>query len=185
MVLPVDDTPRKPRCSLCRATYVHGQPFAHAAGCPQGGRGVTVATLPEPKPADAPKVKRPASGAMAEIAMRAILNDLGYVAIEDATETTPAGIVYVAEFTFAPHERRWRCDFCLVVKRLAIEVDGGAHASRKEHFGKDTEKRGELAARGYRVVTVTPEEVKDGTARDRVSRALDIAAALAARNMEG
>lgn len=51
MVLPA--SPLRARCATCQAPYVHGKPFAHAAGCAQGGRGVAVAAEPAPKRADA------------------------------------------------------------------------------------------------------------------------------------
>lgn len=159
---------------------IHGTDYAL---CVKHGKRVKVGEAcpvcpspSKPAPPDHPglaKVRPPKRGAMAEIAMRKILNDLDYVAIEDANQHVNAARIYVAEFTFAPHERNWRCDFALPVARLAIEIDGGAHAAGKSKQRTDTEKRGELAARGYRVVAVTPEEVRDGTARDRVARALN------------
>jgi len=152
--------PMTATCQQCGQRFPYRVGMGHTC---QPKRAVAVAS----------GVKRPKAGAMAEIGMRAILDSLGYCAIENAGEYTLAKNCYVAEFVFAPHERNWRCDFALPVKRLAVEVDGGAHAAGKSKQRTDTEKRGELAARGYRVVAVTPEEVKDGTARDRVSRALE------------
>lgn len=154
--------------------HQHGKRGPLGIACSLCAVATRVGALPPRVGPPESRVKRPKAGAMAEIAMRAVLDSMGYVSIEHAERDTQLARIYVAEFTFAPHERNWRCDFALPAYRVAIEVDGGSHAAGKSKQRTDTEKRGELAARGYRVVAVTPEEVKDGTARDRVARALGV-----------
>ena len=83
--------------------------------------------------------------------------------------------VPAAEFRFHP-SRKWRVDWMFVDAKLAVEVEGGyAQAGRHTRaagFLKDLEKYGELAILGYRLLRVTPRQVKSGEALRLVTRAL-------------
>ncbi|MFA4972656.1 MAG: hypothetical protein WC683_08580 [bacterium] len=73
-------------------------------------------------------------------------------------------------------ERRWRLDFAWPDKMVAVEVEGGRWVGGRHTspigFGKDCEKYSEAAARGWRIVRVTPEMIEDGTALGYIERAL-------------
>lgn len=79
------------------------------------------------------------------------------------------------EYRFHP-TRKWRLDYGFVAQKLAVEVEGGAFISgrhtRGTGFIKDMEKYNELAIMGWRLLRVTPRQVKDGTAIALVQRAL-------------
>lgn len=83
------------------------------------------------------------------------------------------------EVRFHP-ERRWRFDYCWAHLRLAMEVEGGAFVggrhTRGAGFVKDLEKYTEAAILGYRIIRVTPKQVKNGEALTLVQRALKAAA---------
>lgn len=81
----------------------------------------------------------------------------------------------VREYRFAA-PRRWRFDFAWPGKMVAVEVEGGRWVGGRHTspvgFGKDCEKYSEAAARGWRIVRVTPEMIEDGTALGYIERAL-------------
>lgn len=68
--------------------------------------------------------------------------------------------------------RKFRSDFAVPGLLLLIEIDGGAHAAGRKKVKTDTERRGLAAAFGWRILAVTPEQVKDGTALELVRAAL-------------
>lgn len=68
--------------------------------------------------------------------------------------------------------RRFRSDFAAPTQKLLIEVAGMAHAAGRTKVRKDIERDGLAAALGYRVLKVTPEQVRDGTAVQLVIAAL-------------
>ncbi len=79
------------------------------------------------------------------------------------------------EFRFAP-PRKWRFDFAWPDRMIALEVEGGtwvagAH-SRGKHFEADCRKYAEAAILGWRVIRVTTDMVKGGSAVDLLIRAL-------------
>lgn len=63
------------------------------------------------------------------------------------------------EFCFNP-PRRWRFDFAIPNRRVAVEVEGGVWAygrhNRAAGFLKDMEKYNAAAARGWRLLRCTP-----------------------------
>ena len=81
----------------------------------------------------------------------------------------------VSEFRFHP-KRRWRCDCAIPDRKLAVEIEGGiwtnGRHTRGSGFVKDLEKYNELAVRGWRLLRVTPKQVKTGDACELVERAL-------------
>jgi very-short-patch-repair endonuclease len=75
------------------------------------------------------------------------------------------------EFTF--HEsRHWRLDVACPARKLGIEVDGGVHRI-KGKFLRDMEKWNALTFAGWRVVRVTPEQVRTGEALTMMRAFLD------------
>ena len=79
------------------------------------------------------------------------------------------------EFRFHP-KRQWRLDYAWPLRMLGLEIDGGIWTDGRHTRGsgrlKDMEKQSEAAILGYRLLYVTPQQVKDGTAMDRIRRAL-------------
>lgn len=67
------------------------------------------------------------------------------------------------EYRFHP-ERRWRLDFAWPERKIALEVEGGVWVyGRHNHprgFLRDMEKYNELAAMGWRLIRLTPQQVR-------------------------
>lgn len=80
------------------------------------------------------------------------------------------------ELAFA-RPRRWRFDFAWPALGIALEVDGGTWVngrhSRADGFEADSEKQSEAAIRGWRVLKVTADMVRDGRALKLAERALE------------
>lgn len=77
------------------------------------------------------------------------------------------GLTFEREYRF--HESRlWRLDFWFGDAKLAIEIDGGGWTngrhSRGEGIERDCEKASHVAMAGYRLMRVTPGQVKRGEA---------------------
>ena len=80
------------------------------------------------------------------------------------------------EYRFHP-VRRWRCDFAWPGRRLAVEIEGavwtqGRH-TRGSGFGRDMEKYNHLACAGWRLIRVTPDDVRGGMALVWIQAALE------------
>lgn len=92
------------------------------------------------------------------------------------TQIVSAGLpAPVAEHRF--HEtRKWRFDLCFPAARLAVEVQGGSFTQGKHTRGvgyrNDCLKLCEAQIAGWRVLWVTTEMVKDGSALALIERAL-------------
>jgi very-short-patch-repair endonuclease len=81
------------------------------------------------------------------------------------------------ELRFAP-PRRWRFDFAFEPQKVAVEIEGGAF-SRGRHtrgvgFVNDLEKYNHAVALGWKVLRVTPSQVKDGTALGFIENVLKV-----------
>lgn len=77
------------------------------------------------------------------------------------------GLAFEREYRF--HESRlWRLDFWFAGAKLAVEIDGGGWVngrhSRGEGIERDCEKTSHIAMAGYRLMRVTPGQVKRGEA---------------------
>jgi len=72
----------------------------------------------------------------------------------------------VAEYRFC--KRRWRFDYAIPDKKIAIEIEGGVWISgrhnRASGFLKDMEKYNTATILGWRVLRFTPEEFANGEA---------------------
>lgn len=81
----------------------------------------------------------------------------------------------VKELMFAP-PRRWRFDLAWEAKKLAVEIEGGvfmaggSRHSRGRGFENDCEKYAEALIRGWRVLRVTTDMVRDGRALGYIER---------------
>jgi very-short-patch-repair endonuclease len=84
---------------------------------------------------------------------------------------------YAREFLFHPL-RKWRLDFAFEEARLAVEVNGGVYVSgghtRGKAYENDCEKYAHLAIMNWRLIVVTPKQVKSGLALLWIERALGI-----------
>lgn len=82
----------------------------------------------------------------------------------------------VPEHRFHP-VRKWRIDWAWPDRKLALEVEGGVFVRGRHSRGvgmvKDMEKYGELAVQGWRLLRVTPKQIRDGSALRLVERALN------------
>lgn len=72
--------------------------------------------------------------------------------------------------------RMWQIDWSFIPERLAVEVEGGyamagRHTSAKGFLG-DLEKYNCLACLGWRLIRVTPRDVRSGAAVTWIERAL-------------
>ncbi len=75
------------------------------------------------------------------------------------------------EHKFYP-TRKWKSDYCWPMHKLAVEIDGGAFSGGRHTtgagFAKDQEKRNAYAMLGYRVLTFSPREARNGKAAQLV-----------------
>lgn len=87
-----------------------------------------------------------------------------------------AGVTgYVREAHVHPR-RKFRADFLFIEKKLIVEVQGGAWVGGRHTngagFEDDCERTCLLVLEGYRLLTVTPKQVKDGRALSWVELAI-------------
>lgn len=86
------------------------------------------------------------------------------------------------EFHFHP-TRRWRFDLVVCTSGtptstpfLAVEIDGGGFVQGRHSRGtgieKDCEKYAEAMILGWRILRVTPKQIKDGRAFDWIQKIL-------------
>lgn len=81
------------------------------------------------------------------------------------------------EYRFHP-TRMWRLDLAWPERRLAVEVEGfaaGGAAGRHQRpagFIADCEKYAELAIAGWRLIRITPKQIRSGQALQWIARAL-------------
>jgi hypothetical protein len=90
-----------------------------------------------------------------------------------AGNSLPAG--GVTEYRFHP-TRKWRFDWAWPDRMVALEIEGGAWTGGRHTRGKgfvaDMEKYNAAALAGWRVLRVTPQQVKSGEAGRLVRLAL-------------
>ena len=72
------------------------------------------------------------------------------------------GADVVAEYQFHP-KRKWRFDYAIPSKKIAVEIEGGAwingRHNRASGFLKDMEKYNTAAAMGWRLLRATPQNL--------------------------
>lgn len=80
---------------------------------------------------------------------------------------------YEPEYRFHP-ERRWKFDHAWPHVKIALEIEGGAWINGRHTRGagyiRDMEKYSEAAILGWRILRVTPQQVKNGQALELVRR---------------
>jgi len=85
------------------------------------------------------------------------------------------GIAFEREYKFHP-ARKWKFDFALPDKKLAIEVEGGTWIggshNRGERYEQDCEKYNAAAVMGWRVLRYTTSMVQRGEAIAQIGRLL-------------
>lgn len=71
--------------------------------------------------------------------------------------------------------RKWRLDFAWPAQQLAVEVEGGVWTggrhTRGAGFVKDMEKYNQATLLGWRVLRVTPADIKSGKAVELIKAA--------------
>lgn len=81
------------------------------------------------------------------------------------------------EFRFHP-TRKWRADVAFVEQRLLVEVEGGIYVQGRHSRGAgmeaDLEKYAEAACNDFRVLRVSPRQIKQGVAVGWILRALKL-----------
>jgi very-short-patch-repair endonuclease len=91
------------------------------------------------------------------------------------THLRAVGIAFEREYRFHP-TRRWRFDFAMPTQKVAVEVQGGVWVNGRHATGSgitgDCEKFSVAAGLGWRVLPVTPAQVKSGDALEWITRAL-------------
>ena len=80
------------------------------------------------------------------------------------------------EYRFHP-KRKWRFDFALPGRKVAIEIEGltasgGRHQSIKG-FSNDCEKYNRAAIMGWTVLRFTQKHLRDGSAYTMIQEAMD------------
>jgi very-short-patch-repair endonuclease len=72
--------------------------------------------------------------------------------------------------------RKWRFDFAWVEQRIALEIEGGLFVRgghvRGAHYEEDCEKYAEALVLGWRVLRVSPRQLKQGWAARWLCRLL-------------
>lgn len=89
-----------------------------------------------------------------------------------ARHLTPAQLAAVGQVK----PRKWALDWAFLPQRVAVEVEGGyaiggRHTSAKGFIG-DQEKYNVLACLGWRLLRVTPRDVRSGAAVQWIERLL-------------
>lgn len=90
-----------------------------------------------------------------------------------AAQLQAAGIGHQREYRFALG-RRYRFDFRIhitEVEELAVEIDGGVHGLKRQ-FRSDLDKHALALLYGFRVLRVSPEQVRNGKALALIERLL-------------
>lgn len=111
---------------------------------------------------------KPRPGAATEAMLREQMRAAGFRTWDD----------YVPQMAFAIDlGRDFRADIGFPRQMLLVEIMGGAHAAGRARVKRDVERQGLAAQLGYRVLTVTPEQVRKGEAIDLIEAALNATAA--------
>ena len=87
------------------------------------------------------------------------------------------GIAVEREYRFHP-ERKWRFDFCIPAKKLAIEIEGGLYNggrhTRGAGFEADLSKYQAAQLLGWNVYRCSPSMVKSGAAIETIEKLLTL-----------
>ncbi len=122
-----------------------------------------VASRAGPSSKPAPKAR---PGAATEALLRQQLKAAGFILWRD----------YIAEWAWGillEPPRLFRADAGFYAQDLCVEIVGGAHAAGRRKVRSDVERQGLAATLGLKVLTLTPEQVKQGEAIDLIEAALN------------
>lgn len=122
---------------------------------------------------------RPRAGEASEAALYAALEDAGYIDLIGRERILLTGeddaLVFVRQLPWGAYlspPRRFCADAGFPEARLLVEVEGDAHAVKRQRKG-DVLRRQLAESAGWRVLSVLPEQVKTGEAVALVREALE------------
>lgn len=95
---------------------------------------------------------------------------------EFESQLREARIIHVRELVFAP-PRKWRFDFAFPAEQIALEIDGAVHRI-KSRFNSDRDKGNAALLAGWRVLHVTPAQVRSGEALALLCKLICVSPAL-------
>lgn len=158
--------------------YTPGQP-SPPCNCKKPGdwRFAPAMKPPAAAPAAPPPGPKPNVGDAAEDELDAQLANLGYRNAGVAflvPELMDFGALYIPQFAwgwFLKPKRKFHSDFAFPAAGVLVEIEGQVHAI-KGRRKDDVRRRQAAEAAGWRVVSVLPEQVRDGTALEIVRDAL-------------
>jgi len=156
--------PMTATCQQCGQRFPYRVGMGHTC---QPKRAVAVAS----------GVKRPKRGSDTEAMLAAQLAAAGYF---DSTEREGGGITTRECFrrqhpwglALVP-ERGFTADVAFLAPRLLCEIKGLAHAAGRKKVRADVEREGMAVALGWRVLPISPEQVRAGEAVALIARALE------------
>lgn len=86
------------------------------------------------------------------------------------------GYHWESEYKFHP-TRKWRFDFALPSKKVAIEIDGGVFTAGRHSGGigqiKDMEKMNAAASLGWRVLHFIPRQTTELTTLELITKTIE------------
>lgn len=92
-----------------------------------------------------------------------------------AQQLVMEGLTFAREYRFHP-ARLWRLDFWFADAQLGVEVQGGGWTGGRHSRGggieRDCEKSAYVAIAGYRLMMVTPSQIKRGQALEWIRQAV-------------
>ena len=174
-----------PKPAMLAASYVWCP--THATGGPKGWRCAACAYLPATAESATTTKTHSRPGAKSEDALYAALDAAGYLDLRWMERNAPDGSWVYADLDriyqrgypwglYLTPRRGFQADAAFPRANLLVEVEGGAHGVQK--MRKHDVLRRQLAeSAGWRVLSVLPEQVRDGSAVELVRRAIETAAA--------
>lgn len=156
--------------------------MASARGLVHFGRSTASGAAPgvDQKAPGAPELVHPRPGEATESRLYGQLLAAGYrdLALWTLTALDEVARVFVVQFAWGWYldpRRGFTSDFAFPASRLLVEIDGGAHAAGRAKVARDVKRRGLAASAGWRLLSVTPAQVRDGEAVPLVAKSLGIA----------
>ena len=162
-------------CPKCPTDLAPNRALSREAGC-------AGADLTRPTPA----IPKPRAGAKSEDALYAALVAAGYTDMgeSEAHHDDDVRRMFLRQYPWGAYldePRRFSSDAAFPFASLLIEVEGGAHGVQR--MRKHDVLRRQLAeSAGWRVLSVLPEQVRDGSAVELVRKAIESAHAEGGRD---
>lgn len=146
--------------------------LADRAGATETARKPAAGPAARPAPAK----HRRRGGGPAQDALKRALDDEGFCDVLDVLGSDgPMGFekLYVRELHWAVDvPRDFRADFGFPTARLLVELVGGAHLAGRKKMDADCRREALAASLGWRLLRVSHEMVRDGSAAQMVLRAI-------------